>query len=88
MPNALDEVKVRYDQKTGEEKTISYLEFLALDEDLLSEKELQAVMKKIYHLNKSNFSLYKEFSNWRADKSLSIDAMTLHSSDTCSACFF
>ena len=88
MPNALDEVKVRYDQKTGEEKTISYFEFLALDVDLLSEKELQAVMKKIYHLNESNFSLYKEFSNWRVDKSLFIDAMILSSSDTCSACFF
>ncbi len=89
MPNALDNVKVRYGQKTGEEKTISYPEFLALDISLLSEKEkeLQAVMKKIYHLNECNSLLYKEFPNWRVDKPLTIDAMTLPSSDTCCASF-
>ena len=46
MPNALDTVRIRYGQKSGESKTISYLEFLKLDASFLSEKELQ-VKKKI-----------------------------------------
>ncbi len=75
MSNALDVVQVKYGQKTGDEKTISYTEFLALDGDCLSEKEvkLQAAMKKLYHLNESVFPLYKEFPNWRPDKPLTID---------------
>ena len=75
MSNALDVVQVKYGQKTGDEKTISYTEFLALDGDCLSEREqaLQVAMKKLYHLNAGAVPLYKEFPNWRTDKPLTID---------------
>ena len=57
MPNALDVIQVKYGQKTGEEKTISYLAFLELDPSNLSENEekLQQAMKKLYHLNENKY---------------------------------
>ena len=88
MANALDIIQVRYGQKTGEEKTISYSEFLALDSAYLSarEKKLQEAMKKLYQLNQNKPPLFKEFPNWRPDKPLTIDALTLPFG-VCNACF-
>ena len=85
MANSLDIIQVRYGQKTGEEKTISYPEFLALDSAYLSEREqaLQAAMKKLYHLNESVFPLYKEFPNWRPDKPLTIDITKVDKKSGC-----
>ena len=87
MANALDIIQVRYGQKTGEEKTISYSEFLALDSAYLSvrEKELQDVMKKLYQLNQNKPPLFKEFP-FRFFNSLTINALTL-TTDDCRAHF-
>ncbi len=75
MPNALDVIQVKYGQKTGEEKTISYLSFLELDSSNLSENEekLQQVMKKLYHLNENKYPLYNVFSDWQVDKPLTLN---------------
>ncbi len=77
MANALDIIKVKYGQKTGEEKTISYLEFLNVEEAYLSEKEkkVQEAMKKLHHLNENNPPLLNTFPNWRPDKPLCIDTI-------------
>ena len=77
MPNALDVIQIKYGQKTGEEKTISYLAFLELDPSNLSENEekLQQAMKKLYHLNENKYPLYNVFSDWQVDKPLTINLM-------------
>ena len=87
MANALDVIQVRYGQKTGEEKKISYPEFLALDSAYLSarEKELQEAMKKLYQLNQNKPPLFKEFP-FRFFKSLTINALTL-TTENCAAHF-
>ena len=87
MVNALDIIQVRYGQKTGEEKTISYPEFLALDSAYLSarEKELQDVMKKLYQLNQNKPPLFKEFPSGFINP-LTINALTL-TTDNCRAHF-
>ncbi len=87
MANALDIIQVRYGQKTGEEKTISYPEFLALDSAYLSarEKELQEAMKKLYQLNQNKPPLFKEFPS-RFFNSLTINALTL-TTENCRAHF-
>lgn len=89
MPNALDEIKVKYGQKTGEVNTISYRAFLNEDESYLSEKEkaLQEVMKRLYHLNESIPPLFNAFPNWRKDKPLTIDTTKRPSLKECSASF-
>ena len=68
---------MKYGQKTGEEKTISYLAFLNVEDSYLSEKEkkVQEAMKKLHHLNENNPPLFNTFPNWRSDKPLTIDTI-------------
>lgn len=89
LPNTLDVIKVKYGQKNGRVKTITYQEFLNLPAHELSpkEQELQKAMAKLYHVNDRYPPLFKGFPNWRPNQPLTIDATTLSYSKTVRASF-
>ncbi len=64
MANALDVLRVEYKQKNGEEKNVSYLDFLALNPNELSrqERQMQKVLAKLHRLNNGPSPLFKKFT--------------------------
>ena len=88
-PNTLDVIKVKYGQKNGRIKTVTYKEFLSLPASELSpkEQELQKAMAKLYQVNDRVPPLFKKFPNWRPNKPLTIDASSIPMGDATRAFF-
>ena len=88
-PNTLDVIKVKYGQKNGRLKTVTYKEFLSLPASELSpkEQELQQAMAKLYQVNDRVPPLFKKFPNWRPNKPLTIDAASIPMGDATQAFF-